>query len=240
MSPRLLALLPALFAASLASAQQYDPYGYPPPPPAYPQTAPGIPPLQGPVLAIPVLQADLIAKAGSDTVHFGRDTYVLTPQSQATLTAQAQWLIAPPVRPGEHRGPCRQPANPRLCAGARRAARRRGPQLSDRFGSAAGAASDRQLGQGTARDRRRPRRDLATEQPRRDRLEAVDLRRRSAGATPSQARAWRCASAISRAVISIAISARHCWPRVQPLRAARLNHLCASTRSTGTPPRPVE
>ena len=49
----------------------------------------------------------------------------------------------------------------------------------------------------------------------------------------SQARAWRCASAISRAVISSAISARHSWPRVQPDSAARLNHLCASIRSTG-------
>ena len=85
MSPRLLVVLPALFAASLASAQQYDPYGYPPPPPAYPQTAPGIPPLQGPVLAIPVLQADLKSKAGSETVRFGRESYVLTPQSQTTL-----------------------------------------------------------------------------------------------------------------------------------------------------------
>ena len=41
---------------------------------------------QGPVLALPVLQADLVAKAGSDTVCFGRDSDVLTTQSQATLT----------------------------------------------------------------------------------------------------------------------------------------------------------
>ena len=53
--------------------------------------------------------------------------------------------------------------------------------------------------------------------------------RRSSGARPpresvsarcgrwrSQARAWRCASAISRALISPAISARHAWPRALP------------------------
>jgi hypothetical protein len=53
-------------------------------------------------------------------------------------------------------------------------------------------------------------------------------------------RAWRWASAISRAVISSAISARQAWLRVSPDSAARLNHLCASIRSTMTPPRPVE
>ena len=125
MRPRLLVLLPALFAASLASAQQYDPYGYPPPPPpAYPQTAPGIPPVQGPVLAIPVLQADLKAKAGSETVRFGRDSYVLTPQSQATLTAQAQWLIFHPfVRASiEGHADSRQTRDYAMALGERRAA----------------------------------------------------------------------------------------------------------------------
>ena len=55
-----------------------------------------------------------------------------------------------------------------------------------------------------------------------------------------QARAWRWASAISRAVISSEISARHSWPRSLPFRAARLNHLCASMRSTSMPCVPVE
>ena len=96
-------ILLAALAASAASAQPYDPYGYPPPPPGpvqgqYPAPPPGqFPPgVQGPVLALPVLEADLRAKAGSDTVRFARDSYVLTPQAQATLTAQAQWLIAHP------------------------------------------------------------------------------------------------------------------------------------------------
>ena len=61
--------------------------------PLPPPGPPGYPALQGPVLAIPVLQADLKAKAGTDTVRFARDSYVLTPQSLATLTAQARWLI---------------------------------------------------------------------------------------------------------------------------------------------------
>jgi peptidoglycan-associated lipoprotein len=86
-----------LFAAA-ASAQNYDPYGYPPPAPPPPGQygQPGQFPPQGPMLALPVLEADLRAKAGSDTVRFARDSYVLTPQAQATLTAQAQWLIQRP------------------------------------------------------------------------------------------------------------------------------------------------
>jgi peptidoglycan-associated lipoprotein len=85
------------FIAAAASAQDYDPYGYPPPaPPPGQYGLPGQFPPQGPMLAIPVLEADLRAKAGSDTVRFARDSYVLTPQAQATLTAQAQWLIQRP------------------------------------------------------------------------------------------------------------------------------------------------
>jgi peptidoglycan-associated lipoprotein len=95
-------ILLGAFVGTAASAQ-YQPYPYPPPPPGpgYPVPAPGYPQpgypgMQGPVLALPVLEADLRAKAGSDVVRFGRDSYVLTPQAQATLTAQAQWLIQHP------------------------------------------------------------------------------------------------------------------------------------------------
>ena len=45
---------------------------------------------------LPAAQADLIAKAGSDTVYFGTDKYDLDQATQATLAAQAQWLIANP------------------------------------------------------------------------------------------------------------------------------------------------
>jgi len=48
------------------------------------------------VVELPALQADLIAKAGSDTVYFGTDEYSLDEASRATLTAQARWLIANP------------------------------------------------------------------------------------------------------------------------------------------------
>ena len=92
-------VLVVAFVGTAASAQ-YQPYPYPPPQP-YPTPAPGYPQpgypgMQGPVLALPVLEADLRAKAGSDTVRFGRDSYVLTPQAQSTLTAQARWLIQRP------------------------------------------------------------------------------------------------------------------------------------------------
>jgi peptidoglycan-associated lipoprotein len=108
-------VLSGAFAASLASAQVYPPYGAP---------APTGPVLQGPVLAIPVLEADLRAKAGSDTVRFGRDSYVLTPQSQQTLTAQAQWLIAHPYVNASIEGHAdgRQTRDYALALGERRAA----------------------------------------------------------------------------------------------------------------------
>jgi peptidoglycan-associated lipoprotein len=45
---------------------------------------------------LPAQQADLIAKAGSDTVYFGTDEYSLDQSAQATLAAQARWLLANP------------------------------------------------------------------------------------------------------------------------------------------------
>jgi len=103
-----------LFAAAAPAAAQ------PIPPPG----APGYPMVQGPVLAIPVLEADFRAKAGSEIVRFARDSYVLTPQSQATLTAQAQWLIQHPfVRASiEGHADGRQTREYSLALGERRAA----------------------------------------------------------------------------------------------------------------------
>jgi len=104
--------LAAALLAVPAIAQQ-PPY----PPGAYPQ-------MQAPVLAIPALQADLTAKAGSDAVRFGRDSYVLTPQAQATLAAQAQWLVAHPfVRASiEGHADGRQTRDYAIALGERRAA----------------------------------------------------------------------------------------------------------------------
>jgi peptidoglycan-associated lipoprotein len=101
------------FFATAAAAQPYPPY---PPAPNYPP--------QGPVLAIPVLEQDLRTKAGSDTVRFGRDSYVLTPQTQATLTAQAQWLLMHPFVTASIEGHAdvRQTRDYALALGERRAA----------------------------------------------------------------------------------------------------------------------
>lgn len=75
----LLALLGGLLAAPLTA-----------------QPAPLPPPLPGPVLALPVLEADFRAKAGSDTVLFERDSYVLSAEAQGVLDRQALWLAARP------------------------------------------------------------------------------------------------------------------------------------------------
>ena len=45
---------------------------------------------------LPAAQADLIAKAGSDTVYFGTDEYSLDSAEQATLAAQARWMLDNP------------------------------------------------------------------------------------------------------------------------------------------------
>ena len=45
---------------------------------------------------LPAAQADLIAKAGSDTVYFGTDEYSLDRAAQATLAAQARWMLENP------------------------------------------------------------------------------------------------------------------------------------------------
>ena len=46
---------------------------------------------------LPAAQADLVAKAGSDTVYFGTDEYLLDDNARATLAAQARWLLANPA-----------------------------------------------------------------------------------------------------------------------------------------------
>ena len=45
---------------------------------------------------LPAMQADLVAKAGSDTVYFGTDEFALDAASRATLGAQAKWMLANP------------------------------------------------------------------------------------------------------------------------------------------------
>jgi peptidoglycan-associated lipoprotein len=55
---------------------------------------------------LPAMQADLVAKAGSDTVYFGTDEYLLDDQSKATLAAQAKWMLANHSVRGSIEGHC--------------------------------------------------------------------------------------------------------------------------------------
>ena len=64
--------------------------GGPVQPPPQPAADPSLSPL-------PVLQAAFVAQAGSDTVRFDRESYVLSEAARATLTAQAAWLRANPT-----------------------------------------------------------------------------------------------------------------------------------------------
>ena len=56
------------------------------------------------LVELPGMQADLVAKAGSDTVYFSTDQYGLDDASRATLTAQARWMIANPTVKGSIEG----------------------------------------------------------------------------------------------------------------------------------------
>ena len=48
------------------------------------------------LVELPGMQADLVAKAGSDTVYFGTDKSEIDSPSRATLAAQARWMLANP------------------------------------------------------------------------------------------------------------------------------------------------
>ena len=48
------------------------------------------------LVELPGMQADLVAKAGSDTVYFGTDEFLIDAQSKATRAAQAKWILANP------------------------------------------------------------------------------------------------------------------------------------------------
>ena len=80
------------FAVS-ASATVAQPLPPPLPPGAYP---PGAVPPAAPVVPLSVLQDDLKAQSGSDTVRFQRESYVIDPTGQQVLARQAQWLLARP------------------------------------------------------------------------------------------------------------------------------------------------
>lgn len=66
------------------------------PPATDQQVPPGVDPADVELTELPAMQADLVAKAGSDTIYFGTDEHTLDQASRATLAAQAQWLLANP------------------------------------------------------------------------------------------------------------------------------------------------
>ena len=56
------------------------------------------------LVELPGMQADLVAKAGSDTIYFGTDEHSLDDPSRATLAAQARWMLANPSVRGSIEG----------------------------------------------------------------------------------------------------------------------------------------
>jgi peptidoglycan-associated lipoprotein len=68
----------------------------PPPIEQAPATGESAAPGDVELVELPAAQADMVAKAGSDTVYFGTDEFALDAASKATLAAQARWLIANP------------------------------------------------------------------------------------------------------------------------------------------------
>jgi peptidoglycan-associated lipoprotein len=80
----------------------------------------GVPP---PPITIEGLQADMIAKSGSDTVYFAGSGYGLDAAAQATLAAQARWLLANPEVRARIEGHAdeRSPRDYALAIGERRA-----------------------------------------------------------------------------------------------------------------------
>ena len=69
------------------------------------------------------VQADLVRMAGSDTVYFGPENYVLDGPARATLTAQARLFLANPAVTATIEGHSdqRDPRDHALAAGERRA-----------------------------------------------------------------------------------------------------------------------
>jgi peptidoglycan-associated lipoprotein len=92
------ALLATVALFAVAGCSKKPPAQLPPPPPAE-TTAPTPPPAEsGPVgtTVVPGSRADLIAQAGTDTVHFATDSSDIDSEAQGILTRQAAWLAKYP------------------------------------------------------------------------------------------------------------------------------------------------
>ena len=58
------------------------------------------------LVELPALQADLVAKAGSDTIYFATDKSDVELSGQRTLAAQAKWMLANPTVRASIEGHC--------------------------------------------------------------------------------------------------------------------------------------
>ncbi|HEU4704741.1 MAG TPA: OmpA family protein [Sphingomicrobium sp.] len=106
--------LVALCSGTLAAAQVLRV------PPLFGAPQRGVPP---PPVTIDMLQTDLVARTGSDTVYFAGGSHGINAASQATLVAQARWLLANPAIRARIEGHAddRTPRDYALALGERRA-----------------------------------------------------------------------------------------------------------------------
>ena len=76
-----------------------------------------------PPMTIEMLQMQFVATTGSDSVYFSGNGRALSPAAQATLTAQARWLLANPMVRARVEGHAdeRTPRDYALAIGERRA-----------------------------------------------------------------------------------------------------------------------
>ena len=93
MAIRILIAVLALAAVPVAAAQAQL---WPPRLPGIGRQAPPPPPGAVAPMTPGALQADLVVKAGSDTVYFSSRGHSLDANAVARLTAQARWLLANP------------------------------------------------------------------------------------------------------------------------------------------------
>ena len=92
---RLATLSATAIGLALAGCAKKPPKTLPPPPPAQteaPSTGAGYGNNGASQGAVPGSRADMIAQAGSDTVHFATESSDVDPEGQQTLTKQAVWL----------------------------------------------------------------------------------------------------------------------------------------------------
>ena len=76
-----------------------------------------------PPVTIEMVQADLVAKSGSDTIYFAGNSHGIDAAGQTTLSAQARWLLAHPEVRARIEGHAdeRTPRDYALAIGERRA-----------------------------------------------------------------------------------------------------------------------